>query len=140
MSITPTVLLTGNQFSTLTMDYFNSLNGSGGWARVPFQGVNSLRTDSQRFLDARLTRTLPFTERVHGLVAIEVFNVFNSQPITSVNTLAFTAVAALPSGTTNGPYSGVLKPIAGVGAGNASSAFPDGTTARRAQLAFRLSF
>ena len=40
--VTPTVLLTGNQSSTFAMTYFNSLNGSGGWARVPFVPIGSL--------------------------------------------------------------------------------------------------
>ncbi len=122
------------------MTYFNSLNGSGGWARVPFEQIGSLQTDPQRIVDVRMTRTLPFTERVHGELAIEAFNLFNSQRITGINTVAYTAVATLSSGLVNGPYSGVLKPVAGVGTGNASSAYPDGTTARRFQMAFRLVF
>jgi hypothetical protein len=138
--VTPTVLLTGNQTSLFAMPYFNSLNGSGGWDRVPFEQIGSLQTGAQRIVDARLTRTLPFTERVHGEVAAEAFNLFNTQRITGVNTVAYTAVATLSSGLINGPYSGILKPVAGAGLGNASSAFPDGTTARRFQLAFRLIF
>jgi hypothetical protein len=86
--VSPAVLLTGNQFSTVTMAYFNSLNGSGGWDRVPFGPVNTFRTDAQHGLDARLTRTLPFTERVRGILAFEAYNLFNSQRITGVNTLA----------------------------------------------------
>jgi len=140
LPVTPTVLLTGNQFSTLSMAYFNSLNGSGGWARVPFEPVGSLHTDPQRGVDARLTRTLPFTERVHGLLAFEAFNLFNRQRITGLNTVAYTAVAGLPAGVVNGPYSGVLKPVAGAGTGNASSSFPDGTTARQCQVEIRVVF
>ena len=138
--VTPTVLLSGNQSSNFAMAYLNSLNGSGGWARVPFEQVGSLRTDAPKVVDARLTRTLPFTERLHGEVAIEAYNLFNSQRITGVNTVGYMAVAALQTGLINGPYSGVLKPVAGVGTGNASSAFPDGTTARRCQFAFRVIF
>jgi hypothetical protein len=132
--VTPTVLLTGNQFSTLTMLYFNTLNGSGGWNRVPFQNVGSLSTGGQRNIDARLARTIPITERVQGAVAAEAFNLFNTQRISSVNTIAYTAVAALPTGLVNGPYSGVLKPVAGLGQGNAAS------PARQLQLSFRLTF
>ena len=98
------------------------------------------RADAHGRGDARLTRTLPFTDRVHGMIALEAFNLFNTQRITGLNTIGYTAVAALPVGIVNGPYSGVLKPVTGVGTGNASSSFPDGTTARRAQLAFRLTF
>lgn len=136
--VTPTVLLTGNQTSLFTMSYFNSLNGSGGWNRVPFEQIGSLQTGAQRVVDARVNRTLPFTERLHAEVAAEAFNLFNTQRITGVDTVAYTSVATLSSGLINGPYSGILKPVAGVDLGNASSAFPDGTTARRLQLAFRL--
>jgi hypothetical protein len=132
--VTPTVLLTGNQFSTLTMLYFSTLNGAGGWNRVPFQGVSSLYTDGQRNVDARLGRSIPITERIQGAVAIEAFNLFNTQRITSVNTIAYTAVAALPTGLVNGPYSGVLKPVPGVGQGNAAS------PARQLQVSFRVTF
>jgi hypothetical protein len=132
--VTPTVLLTGNQFSTFTMTYFNSLNGSGGWARVPFLPAGSLHTEGQSNVNARLGRTIPITERVQGAVAFEAFNVFNTQRITSVNTIAYTAVASLPAGTMNGPYSGVLRPVAGVGQGNAAS------PARQVQVSFRVTF
>jgi hypothetical protein len=138
--ITPTLLLNGNQSSTLTMAYFNSLNGSGGWARAPFTEIGSFQTDAQRTVDARLTRTLPFTERISGELAIEAYNLLNTQRITALNPIAYTAVASLPVGLANGPYNGVLKPAAGAGEGIASSAFPDGTTARRCQLAFRVRF
>jgi hypothetical protein len=140
LPVAPVLLLTGNQSSTLSMTYFNSLNGSGGWARVPFLAVDSYHTDAQRNVDVRLTRTVPFTERLRGEVAIEAFNVFNRQPIIGLNTIAFTAVATLPPGLINGPYSGVLKPVTGAGSGNSSSSYPDGTTARRAQISFRLVF
>jgi hypothetical protein len=137
---TPTVLVSGNQFSSFTMDYFNSLNGSGGWARVPFQAVGSLSTDPQRNLDARLARNFPFTERVKGVLAFEVFNVFNRQTITGVNGVAYTAMPLLTGTNVNGPYAGTLRPVAGGAAGNASNSFPDGTSARRAQLALKVIF
>jgi hypothetical protein len=35
---------------------------------------------------------------------------------------------------------GVLTPTAGLGAGRASQGFPDGTNARRAQVALRVTF
>ena len=138
--VTPTVLLTGNQFSVLTMAYYNSLNGSGGWARVPFENVGSLTTDSQRSFDFRLGRPIPITERVHAAVAFEAYNLFNMQRITAVNTVAYTAVTTLPPGVVSGPYSGVLKPAPGTGTGISAAAFPDGTSARRLQLSLRVVF
>jgi hypothetical protein len=78
-------------------------------------------------LDARLARTISFSERFKATVLFEGFNVFNRQWTTGVNTVAFVAV------------NGLLKPVAGVGAGNASAMY-DTSTARRCQLALRLTF
>jgi hypothetical protein len=138
--VTPTVLVAGNQFSTVPMAYLNSLNGSGGWPRVPFEAIGSLQTDAQRNLDARLSRTLPFTERIHGVLSLEAFNLLNTQRVTGLNSVAYLAVTTLPAGVANGPYTGVLKPAANAGTGNSSNSFPDGTSARRAQVAFRVVF
>ena len=58
----------------------------------------------------------------------EAFNVFNTIYSTGVNTEAYSL-----SG-------GVFRPTAGVGVGNQSQGFPDGTNARRAQVSLRLVF
>ncbi len=137
---TPIVQVVGQQFSSLTMSYTNSLDGSGGWSRVPFQNVGILATGPQRNFDVRLTRMLPFTERVKGMLMFEAFDVFNTQHTTAVNTIAYQAVTVLPVGVVNGPFNGFLKPVPGLGAGIGSQAYPDGTTARRLQIAFRVVF
>ena len=137
---TELVMVNGQQFSGITMVYANALNGAGGWARVPFIPVNSLRAQPQYTVDARISRTLPFTERIKGVVLLEGFNLFNTQHNTGVYTVGYTATTTLPAGAVSGPTSGVLRPVAGLGVGNASQGFPDGTTARRCQVAFRLVF
>src|SRR5262249_50379728 len=104
------------------------LNGSGGWARVPFQPVSSLRTGPQYNVDARISRTLPITERIRAIVLFEGFNALNMQYNTAVNSIAYLAVR------------GTLAPVAGAGNGIASQGFPDGTNARRLQVAFRIVF
>jgi hypothetical protein len=71
---------------------------------------------------------LPFHDRFMLSLNFEVFNLTNTISNTAVFTQAFTAT------------SGVLKPTPGLGAGNASAGFPDGTNARRAQLSARLVF
>jgi hypothetical protein len=63
---TPLVLVNGQQFTGVPMIYTNSLNGSGGWSRVPFQPVNSLLTGPQYNIDARITRDIPIRERIKG--------------------------------------------------------------------------
>jgi outer membrane receptor protein involved in Fe transport len=127
------VSASGQQFTGISMAYTSTLNGSGGWNRVPFWPVNSLNIDREYRVDARITRSLPFGERVKGMLMFEGFNVFNTQYNTAVNTTAYTA-----SG-------GVIKPALTNGAsilgfGNASQGFPDGTNARRLQVAFRVVF
>jgi outer membrane receptor protein involved in Fe transport len=128
--VTPTVTFSGStssQFPGVNLA-FSTLNGSGGWNRVPFLPVGSLDVDRVHRVDARLERQLPFGERVTGKLIFEAFNVFNMRYNTSVSTQAYTAA------------SGVLTPAPTVGQGTASQGFPDGTNARRAQVAFRLAF
>jgi hypothetical protein len=91
-------------------------------------------------LDARISRTFSFGERLKLTLLGEAFNVLNKQFNTGVNTIAYTSVAALPPGLKNGPTSGTLSPVAGLGAPNEANAYPYGTNARRAQVAFRFVF
>ncbi len=105
-----------------------SLNGSGGWNRVPFWPVNSMDVDTYHRVDARLTRSIPIGEHVKGSLMFEGFNIFNTITNTGVATEAFSVTA------------GVIKPTAGLGAGTKSEGFPDGTNARRLQVALRFEF
>jgi hypothetical protein len=126
---TPVEIVGTQQFSGVTMTYTNSIDASGGWNRVPFQAVGSLTTGSNQYtVNGRVTRTLPFTERVKGMLMIEAYNVLNNQFITGINTLAYTVT------------SGVAKPAPGVGVGIAADGYPYGSSARRCQIAFRLVF
>jgi hypothetical protein len=126
-----TVSVSGQQFTSSggpTMVYNSTLNGSGGWNRVPFLPVDNLDVDRVYRVDARLSRSIPINERFKAFLMFEAFNAFNTQYNTGVNATGFTA------------SNGVLKPVSGLGVGNASQAFPDGTNARRCQAAFRLVF
>ncbi len=125
---TPIVLLSGQQFTGVTMLFPTSLNGSGGWSRVPFEQVNSLLTNRQYNVDARLTRDIPFGERIKARLMLEAFNALNTQYNTSVNTIAYLAT------------SGVLRPVPGVGVGNAADGSPWGDNARHLQVALQIVF
>jgi Carboxypeptidase regulatory-like domain/TonB dependent receptor len=138
--ITPLAIVQGQQFSGVTMNYTDSLNGSGGWARVPFLPLSSLLTGPAYTVDARIARSLPITERIRAVLLFEGYNIFNMQYNTSVNSIAYLALPTPPAGQPNGPRTGTLFPVAGVGAGNASQGFPDGTNARRLQAGFRIEF
>ena len=125
---TATISVSGQQFTGTTMLYTSSLNGSGGWGRVPFWPVNSVDIDRMYRVDARLGRNIPISERVKASLMFEAFNAFNTQYNTGVNSQAYTA------------RNGVLTPTTTLGAGTQSQGFPDGTNARRAQVALRVTF
>lgn len=125
---TPLAIVNGQQFSGVTMSYTNSLNGSGGWSRVPFEPINSLSMGREYNVDVRLSRALPITERVKGLLMFEAYNAFNTQFNTSVNNVAYLAT------------SGILKPVSALGVGNAADGFPWGDNARHLQIALRVTF
>jgi hypothetical protein len=118
----------GQQFSGVTMAFPLSLNGSGGWSRVPFESVNTLPVGNQYSVDARISRELPFTARLKATLMIEAYNALNHANYTSVQPYAYTAV------------SGVLKPVTGLGMPNADYGYAYGTNARRIQAAIRIVF
>ncbi|MGB7763038.1 MAG: TonB-dependent receptor [Bryobacteraceae bacterium] len=125
---TALVQVLGQQFTGVTMVYTNSMTGTGGWNRMPLDQINSLSTGDSHPVNARLSRSLPFTDKIRGELMFEAFNALNSQFNTSVNNIAYTA------------QSGVLRPVPGAGVGNASWGPMDGTNARRMQVAFKLMF
>ncbi len=123
---TATIRIVGAPFAGAA--FTGSLNGLGGSNRVPFQPFSNLDIDTVFRTDARLSKMLPFGETVKAYVNFEGFNIFNHVSNTNVFTEAFSA---------NG---GVLTPSAGLGNGNQSQGFPDGTNARRAQIGIRVVF
>src|SRR5262249_19050420 len=66
----------------------NTINGSGGWNRVPFLPVGTLDVDQTYNVDARITRNFPISDRVKLNLAFESFNTFNTIHNTAVQTTA----------------------------------------------------
>jgi hypothetical protein len=123
---TATVQVTGSAFAGAA--FSGSLNGLGGYTRVPFEPTYGLDVDRIYRVDARLTKGLPFTERVKAYLQFEAFNVFNTPYDTSIRTAQY-QVANM-----------IMSPIASFRSGTASQGFPDGTNARRAQVSLRVTF
>ncbi len=125
---------------------FTTLDGLGGDNRVPWLPNNPLRIDPITRFDARIAKNIPLHERVTLTLLFEAFNVTNTISNTSVSAPGFTAAN---KGTLAAPNF-VVAPCASAtatvcapetpGLGTASSGFPDGTNARRAQVAIRLVF
>ncbi|MBS1854998.1 MAG: TonB-dependent receptor [Acidobacteria bacterium] len=133
--VTPLVMVSGQQFSSASTLYTTTLNGGGGWARVPFLPLDSLFTGPQYNVDARLGRTIRIRERLQAVLQFEAFNALNTQFNTTVNAIAYTATPTPPPpGAVAGPATGVLRAVSGVGNGNAAG------PARQAQFNFRLVF
>jgi hypothetical protein len=137
---TPIAIPQGQQFTSSPMVYTTSLDGSGGWGRVPFLPVGYLPTGPHYVVDARLARTFAITERVGARFSFEAFNLLNMQYNTAVNTIAYLSVPQLPVGVVSGSTVGVLQPVPGLGNGIAAQGFPDGTNARRCQIGVRVVF
>jgi len=128
MPQTEQVMVEGQQVSGAPMVYTNSLNGSGGWNRAPFDPIATLRPAGMFVVNARLARTVRINERFQAQLMVEAYNVGNMQFNTSVNSIAYVA-----SG-------GILKVAPGLGVGNSSYGIVDGTNARTGQIALRLTF
>lgn len=111
------------------MAYTTSIDGFGGNFRVPFWPVNSLYTPPAYRADARISKVLPIRERVRLYLSFEVFNISNTIVNTSITNQAYTEAKRVLT----------LTPTA-FGVGTASSGFPDGTNARRAQISARCVF
>ena len=94
----------------------------------------SINIDQTYNVDARITRSLPFGERVKANLSFEAFNAFNTIHNTAVQQAAYSVSAG-----------GILRPVltngvSHLGDGSASQGFPDGTNARRMQVAVRFIF
>ena len=106
----------------------STLNGFGGSSQVPFLGINTLRLPNTYRTDARITKIIPIKERFRALLNFEAFNLTNTITYTGLTTRGYTA-----SGLN-------ISSSPGLGTPTASSGFPDGTNARRAQVSVRLEW
>jgi hypothetical protein len=112
---TALVMVNGKQFSNLSIAFNSSLNGSGGWSRVPVLPVNNLYGELAYVVNLRLAQRMSF-------LMIEALNALNMQYDTKVQTIAYTAT------------NGVLTPVSGFGSG------VGGSGARTCRVGFRVDF
>jgi hypothetical protein len=85
-----------------------------------------------------MSRELRITERLHVEVMAEGFNIFNHSNYNGFNTTLYTAAATTTATPLATPIA--LTPTAGYFSPNNDAAPPDGTNARRLQLAIRFRF
>jgi outer membrane receptor protein involved in Fe transport len=113
-----------------------SLTGFGGSTQVPFLGVNTLRLNDTTRVDARLSKDLAILEHLRARLQFEVFNLTNTIVYTSASSTGYYATWTGSAATGKG----TIYPAPGLGTPTASTGFPDGTNARRAQASLRLDF
>jgi hypothetical protein len=113
--------------------------GQGGLSLLRTVERNSNTGDASYRVDMRLARDFRVGDRlvIEGLV--EGFNVFNTNIWTQYNNTAYTA-SATNAATTSPATPIVLVPTTTFGTPSADSGFPDGTNARRFQVAVRFRY
>jgi outer membrane receptor protein involved in Fe transport len=116
--------VTGMLYSTDALDGFN------GNFRAPFLPVNSLYTPWVQQENVRLTKSIPLPrEQMKLSVSFEAFNIANNWSPTSLATQGYSETKGVITATP-----------ASYGYGTADGGFPDGTQARRLQVAARFTF
>jgi hypothetical protein len=96
-------------------------------------GDASYRVDIRLALDFRVTNRLVLEGVVEG------FNIFNTNIWTQYNNTTYTATST-NAATTSATTPLVLGPTTNFGTPSADSGFPDGTNARRLQVAVRFRY
>jgi hypothetical protein len=124
-----------------TYNGFGGIRGEGtGGDRnlVPFIPRNSLSGPANYKLDMRVSREVRITERLRAEFLAEAFNVFNHSNYNGFNTTMYTASTT----TTGTPLAQpiLLTPSPTFQTPNNDATPPDGTNARRLQLAARFRF
>lgn len=124
-----------------TYNGFGGIRGQGtGGDRnlVPTVPRNGTLAPSNYKLDLRVSRDIRLTERLHVEVMAEAFNIFNHSNYNGFNTTLYTATASTNTTPLATPI--LLSAANNFLTPNNDATPPDGTNARRLQLALRLRF
>lgn len=81
---------TGQPYSAMVNSDLN-LDSNSRTDRVPGVGRNTFNLPKFVSLDPRITKSIPITERVKALLALEGYNIFNRTNFTSVSSTQFSA-------------------------------------------------
>jgi len=113
--------------------------GLGGLSLAPDVPRNSIYGDNNYRLDLRLSRTFRIAEKVNIELLAEGFNVFNRANFNGFNSQLYSVVTPSPNPpAVNTPIQFIRN--ANFGLPNNDGSQPDGTNARRFQLAARFRF
>jgi hypothetical protein len=128
-----------------------TINGSGGATYLPTVGRNTLRLAPRGKVDLRLGREVKMGREMHLNAFAEVFNLFNAENISSVETRAFQlgTAATIGNSTATGPTPLVFQDAAAIATEGMTTEVPFGTPnsstsgtskERQIELGLRLQF
>jgi len=127
-----------------TFNGFGGLLGQGGAGTLlPTVPRNNNTGEANYKLDMRLARDISITERFKLELIGEAFNIFNRSNFNGFNTVIGVnngSTLTGPVGGTTPPTVVLTAPSAPLGSPNNDAAPPDGTNARRFQVALRFRF
>jgi hypothetical protein len=120
----------------------SSWNGAGGTSWIPVIGRNTYKYPRDIVQDLRVQKQLAFTERYRAELRLDLFNLYNHQNVTSVQSLAY----ALQSGsgatanTATATFQSGTGSTALFGTPNNSNSSGFLYTPRQVQIGFRFLF
>jgi len=128
-----------------------TINGSGGATYLPTVGRNTMRLAPRGKVDLRIGREVKIGRAMHLNAFAEVFNLFNAENISSVETRAFQlgTAATIGNSTTTGPTPLVFQDAAAIATEGLTTEVPFGTPnsstsgtskERQVELGLRLQF
>ncbi len=118
----------------------DALDGFNGNFRVPFLPVNSLYSPWEQTENFRLTKSIPLPkESIHLSLMFEAFNIANNWSPTALTTQAYTETK-ITGAAAGSPVATLTYTPTAFGVGTGDGGFPDGTQARRLQVAARITF
>jgi Carboxypeptidase regulatory-like domain/TonB dependent receptor len=117
----------------------DALDGFNGLFNVPFLPVNSLYTPWVQQENFRVTKSIPLPkESIRLSLMFEAFNIANNWSPTALATQEYTETKT--GGVYPNPVGTLTYTPTAFGFGTSDGGFPDGTQARRLQVAARITF
>ncbi len=138
----PGISVNGVQFLNIDGAVYNGFGGllgmGSGGNFVPTLGRNSIYGDNNYRLDLRVSRAFRATDRLRVEILGEAFNIFNHANYNGYNSTAYATVATTAATPLAAPIA--MTAQSNFGIANNDGSQPDGTNARRLQIALRLRF
>jgi hypothetical protein len=113
-------------------------NGAGGGTWVPVIGRNTYKDPRDLVQDVRLQKQISFTERYKAEARLDLYNVYNHQNVTGVNTTAYALTSS--GNTAKATYQDGTGTTALFGAANNSNSSGFLYTPRQVQIGFKFLF